>query len=253
MVNIAGVYFTEVYFEDAVRRIEEHVLDRRPHNVVTANVDFVVIADRDPEFKKIINTSDAVVADGMPIIWASRFLGMPLPERIAGLDLALKFCELSQNKDYRIYFLGAADSVRIKAMQCLKARYPGINIAGSYSPPFGQFSKEEEGAIIDKIRSSSANLLFVCFGARKQQAWIHRHISELGVTAIGVGSFLDFAAGEFMRAPLWAQRVGLEWLFRFIQNPVRLFKRYFIDDIRFFYIVMMQKMGMLQGEGRGKL
>lgn len=241
-INISGINFTNVNFKGALQIIEGYINEGVPRQIATANVDFVVKAAGDDEFKEIINTSDLVVADGMPVIWASIFLGTPLPERITGIDLALKLCELSQDKGYKVYFLGAEKEVGEKAIERLKKKYPRLNIAGYYSPPLGDFSSEEEDRIKQEIRSNSPHILFVCFTAGRQEKWIRKHMDELGVSVcIGVGSFLDFAAGKFIRAPSWAQNIGLEWFFRLIQDPLRLFKRYIIDDARFFLFVLRQK------------
>jgi len=241
-VDIAGVRFDAVDFRQAVSIVEEFIRQGIPRQVVTANVDFVVKASRDLCFRDLINSSDLVVADGMPVIWASRILGTPLPERVAGLDLALKLCGRSGGAGFGIYLLGGSDDARAKAAERLRQGFPGIRIAGSYSPPFGGFSAGEEARIEESMRSSGAHVVFVCLGAGRQERWIRDHMGRSGAAVfIGMGSFIDFVAGEFVRAPRWAQRLGLEWLFRLIQDPARLFKRYIIDDTRFFFLVVGQK------------
>ena len=244
MFSIAGVYFDDVDFDGAVDAIERYISEGYPHQIVTANADFVVKAQKDREFREVLNSADMVVADGMSIVFASKFLGNPLAERVAGIDLALELCRRSAEKGHRIFFLGAEESVGEKALKRLEAEYPGLNIAGYISPRFGGLSEKEEKEISQKIRESSADILLTCLTAGMQEKWIKRNMEHMGVpVCIGVGSFLDLVAGEFTRAPEWMRKAGLEWFFRIIQKPDKLFKRYIIDDSQFIFHVICQKMG----------
>jgi N-acetylglucosaminyldiphosphoundecaprenol N-acetyl-beta-D-mannosaminyltransferase len=236
-VRILGANIDQVRMDEAMKTIHGFVVSQQPHQVVTVNLDFLRIAQENPEFQGVINRSDLAVADGMPLVWASQWLGTPLPERVTGVELVDECCALAAREGYSIFLLGGAEGVPEAAAAKMVERHPGLQIAGTYSPPMGPFSPEEDAKIVDMIRAAKPQMLFVAFGAPKQDIWIAQHRNTLGVpVAVGVGGVFNFLTGRVRRAPEWMQRSGLEWLYRVSQEPRRLWRRYFVQDMP----VMMQ-------------
>jgi N-acetylglucosaminyldiphosphoundecaprenol N-acetyl-beta-D-mannosaminyltransferase len=233
-IAILGVPFDHVTIDEAIGRIETMIASRRPHYVVTANVDFLVQAHRDVELRRILLDADLVLCDGTPLVWASRWLGNALPERVAGSDLAPGLIHVAAEKGYRLFFLGAAPGVATEAEAKLKQQYPTLNIVGTYSPPFSNLLEMDHEEITRRVRAANPDILLVSFGCPKQEKWIAMHHRALGVpVAIGVGATLDFLAGRVKRAPDWMRRTGTEWLYRLLQEPKRLYRRY-ANDLFYF-------------------
>ncbi len=200
-----------------------------------ANVDFLVQAHRDVELRRILLEADLVLCDGTPVLWASRWLGNALPERVAGSDLAPALIRSAVAKGHRLFFLGAAPGVAAEAQAKLRARYPDINIVGTYAPPFSPLLEMDHEETARRIRAAKPDILLVSFGCPKQEKWIAMHHRHLGVpVAIGVGATLDFLAGRVKRAPSWMKRTGTEWIYRLVQEPKRLYRRYANDLFSFF-------------------
>ncbi len=229
-IAILGVPFDCVTMADAIALVEGMVQSRRPHFLATANVDFVVQALEDDELRRILFDAHLVVCDGTPLLWASRWLGNELPERVAGSDLVPLLLKVAAKKGHRVYFLGGKPEVTQKAVQNVTQQYPGLIVAGTDSPPFSALHDMDHEAIIARIHEVKPDMLFVSFGCPKQEKWIAMNYRKLDVpVSIGVGATIDFLAGEMSRAPMWMQKSGLEWLFRLLQEPRRLFKRYVKD------------------------
>jgi N-acetylglucosaminyldiphosphoundecaprenol N-acetyl-beta-D-mannosaminyltransferase len=229
-VAVLGVPFDPVTASGAVARIEQMIASREPHFLVTANVDFLVQARNDIELHRIFLNADMVLCDGTPIVWASRWLRTPLPERVAGADLVPLMLKVAARKGYRPFFLGASPEAAQEAVARLHAQYPTLDIAGHYSPPFSSLLEMDHEECRRRILTARPDLLFVAFGCPKQEKWMAMHCRNLGVpVTIGVGGTIDFLAGRIRRAPLWVQRTGAEWLFRLAQEPRRLLHRYLRD------------------------
>ena len=242
-VRILGVDIHVLDMAQAVERIASMVEAGGPFQVVTPNVDHIMRVRKNAAFREVYENADLVVADGAPVVWASRFLGKPLPERVAGSDLTPLLCEMAAKKGYSVYLMGGKPGAAEKSAEILEQRYKGLKVAGYSCPPFG-FEKDPEtnARIIEEIKKAGPHLLFVAVGSPKQDIWIYKHKEELGVpVSMGVGATLDFIAGIVKRAPRFMQRMGLEWLWRFFSEPGRLWKRYFIDDMPFFFLVLKQK------------
>src|SRR5436190_13598421 len=240
-VSIVGVPFDHVTMSEAIGAIEDIIASRRPHYIATANVDFVVQSLEDSELRCILVEADMVLCDGTPLVWVSRWLGNPLPERVAGADLVPELLAVAAEKGYRIFFLGGKPDVAARAVERLRSTYPGIEIAGHYSPPFAPLDKMDHGEICRRIREAHPDILFVSFGCPKAEKWISMNHRALGgPVSMGVGATIDFLAGEVKRAPVWMQRSGLEWLFRFLQEPSRLGPRYAKDLRRFGWAIGRQ-------------
>ena len=187
-------------------------------------------AQEDVELRRILFDAHLVLCDGTPLVWASRLLGNPLMERVAGADLVPLLLRTAAEKQYRVFFLGATPESATQAVENLRKLHPTLIIADHYSPPFNKLLEMDHDEITRRIRDAKADLLFVSFGCPKQEKWIAMHYRSLGVpVSAGVGATIDFLAGTVKRAPLWMQRGGVEWIYRLAQEPKRLFKRYFKD------------------------
>ena len=225
-IALLGVAFDNLTLRETVNRIEEMIVSRRPHYVVTANVDFLAQAQRDADLHRILLDAPLVLCDGTPLVWASRLFGNPLPERVAGADVVPELIRVAARKNYRLFFLGTTVEANTQAIARLRAQFPDLEIS-HYSPPFRPLHKMDDAGIIRRIRAAKPDLLFVAFGCPKAEKWLAMHHDELGVrVSIGVGATIDFLAGRVKRAPLWMQRGGVEWVYRLCQEPRRLFKRY---------------------------
>jgi len=235
MAQILGVRFDNVSMDEALERIRAFVQEGKPRAVFTPNVDFLMLGRKDPAFRDITNAADLNLCDSVPLRWASRLLGVPLKARIAGADLLPAACELAAKEGYRVYFLGGAPGVGERAAQILTARHPDLRVVGVYAPPMGfNGDQTETRKILQTIRRAAPHILFVSLGTPKQERWIHEFGKQIGVpVAIGVGASFDLVSGTRRRAPVWIQRIGLEWLFRLCQEPRRLWRRYLLRDAPF--------------------
>ncbi|MDB6003793.1 MAG: Anti-sigma factor antagonist [Prosthecobacter sp.] len=233
-LSILGVPFDNVTTDQTLETISGMIASRNPHYIATANVDFTALAMYDEELRRILLDAHLVVCDGMPLVWASRWLGNALPERVAGSDLVPKLLAIAEEKNWSVYFLGGQKEVAAKAIQKVQARHPKLKIAGVMSPPFKPLQEMDHATICAAIRSADPDLVFVSFGCPKQEKWIAMNYLRVGApVTMGVGATIDFLAGSMNRAPRWMQRNGLEWLFRLLQEPRRLFKRYATDFVVF--------------------
>lgn len=240
-----GVWIDNIDFDEAIEKICQFIKNGKPALVVTPNVDHIVKLQRDHEFREIYKNASLIIPDGTPLLWAARLLGSSLKEKISGSDLFPRLCEVAAKKGYRLFFLGGRGNVAFEASEILKAKYPGLQIAGVYSPPYGfEHNEMENLKIVNMIKKSGADILFVGLGAPKQEKWISNNMSEYHVAvSIGIGASFEFAAGHIIRAPLWMQKAGLEWFWRFMMEPRRLWKRYFVEDLAFFWLILKQIRG----------
>ncbi|MDF3128264.1 WecB/TagA/CpsF family glycosyltransferase [Kiritimatiellaeota bacterium B1221] len=224
---ILGVPFHAVDNQQTLDWCLEHVSKGKPGYVATPNLDFVMQAGKDPELYRILIQADLVIADGMPIVWLSKLLGPKLPERVAGSDLVLSLSAGAARKSFSVFNLGGASGVPEKAGAVMTERFPGFKLAGAYSPPKADLLEMNHEEILQKISDASPDILYVAFGAPKQEKWINMHFRNWNVPlALGIGASLDFLAGAQTRAPKWMQKSGTEWIWRLGTNPVRLWKRY---------------------------
>lgn len=212
--------------------------------VITTNVDHLMILERDEEFRRAYARADLIVADGVPLLWASRLLGRPLPGRVAGSDLIFDLCAICARGGLGIYLLGGRAGVAAVAARVIKTRYPGARVVGTACPPFGfELDPTALRRVVEEVRSSGADLLLVGLGAPKQEIFLARHWAELGVkVGMGVGIALEYLAGTRRRAPLWMQSSGLEWSWRLLSEPRRLWRRYLLRDARFLWRVARQRL-----------
>jgi N-acetylglucosaminyldiphosphoundecaprenol N-acetyl-beta-D-mannosaminyltransferase len=229
-VAVLGVPFHNVTMDETIAFIDEKIRDRGFHQVATANVDFLIHAIRDKEMQDILCSCDLVIPDGMPILWGARLLGTALKQRVCGVDLVPRLAELAAREGYSIFFLGASEQNSFRAAENLKARYPGLRIAGRYSPPVAPLNRMNHEDILRRIDRVKPDILLVAMGNPKQEKWLAMHRDRLNVpVCIGVGGSIDFVAGAIKRAPAWMQSSGLEWFYRMSQEPRRLVQRYIGD------------------------
>ncbi len=234
-IDLGGTFIDRVDRNEAMQLIRDFVESESPHHIVTVNLDFLSIADRNPHFRSLLNSADLAVADGMPLVWLSRLRGTPLTERVAGVELVDDSCRLAAESGRGVFLLGAAPGVAELAGQRLQERHPGLRIVGSYSPPMGPLRRRENDRIIRMIRDANPGFLFVALGAPRQDEWIRANLHELGVpVAMGVGCVFDLLAGVSRRAPGWMQAAGLEWAYRLGREPRRLWRRYILNDLPVF-------------------
>ncbi|MFR4450351.1 MAG: WecB/TagA/CpsF family glycosyltransferase [Holdemanella porci] len=219
---------------ETLNEIDKLIQKKNCSYVVTPNVDHIVRLEKDEELQKVYKNASLILTDGKPLIWISKWYKNPIKEKISGSDLFPKVCELAANKNYTMYLLGAAEGVADTAAKNLMQKYKGLNIVGTYSPPFGfEKDKKELDKIKEQIQKVHPDILIIGLGCPKQEKFMYHHCKELGVPiSFGLGASIDFEAGNIKRAPKWMSNHGLEWLYRFSKEPKRLFKRYFVDDLK---------------------
>ena len=241
-IHIGRVPVDAVTLEEAIDAIDGLVARGFGGTVFTPNVDHIVVAETSERFYNAYDSVDLSVVDGMPVLWASKLLGLPLPEKISGSDLVMPILERSRVKKYRVYFLGADPGVAALAKQKIEEAMPGVEIVGVSSPRI-----DVDGDLTDVINSvvqTRPNIVLVALGAPKQEIFCHEHRKQLApAVLVGVGASLDFIAGVKRRAPTWISAAGLEWLFRLVQEPRRLAYRYLVRDPKFLAILWNQVKG----------
>lgn len=232
-------------FEEALEVADNLIKKRGFDYAVTPNLDHIVLLEEDETFRKSYDNASLILTDGKPLIWISKIKKKPIKEKISGSDFFPKLCELASKKKYSIFILGAAEGVGIKAKVILEDLYPGINISGVYSPPLGfEKSIEEINKITDLLKHHKPDIIGISLGAPKQENFAYKLWSENELEkglAIGIGGTIDFIAGEQKRAPKFLSEIGLEWLYRIVNNPKRLAKRYFNDFIKIWPILKKYK------------
>jgi len=238
--TIFGLKIDNLTKKEAIEYVRKFLLDDSFHYIVTLNPEGVVIAHENEDFKRIVNQADLVVADGSWLIKASRFLNKGLKERIAGIDLLLDILKFCSENHIDVYLLGAKEEVVSKARENLEAMFSGISIVGFHS---GYFDYKGEDDIIEEIKRLKPGFLVVGLGMPKQELWMSRHRDLPVRLAIGVGGSFDVLSGMIPRAPRWMQSIGMEWLYRVIQDPKRFKRLVFIP--RFFLLVLKSKLGII--------
>ena len=218
-VEILGVNVNSLTMAQAVEAVQQFIAEKKVALVATANAEMLMRSTQDEELKDILNQADLVVPDGAGTVWAAGHLGEPMPERVAGFDLAQELMREAPARGDRIYFFGSAPGVADKAKAKAEELYPGIQVVGTRN---GFFTEADEPGIIAEIKAARPDILLAALGVPKQEKWLKKHMQELQVpVSIGVGGTLDVMAGVMERAPLWMQKAKLEWLFRGLKQPSR--------------------------------
>ena len=240
-IAILGVPFDNVTTPETLAIIGEMIASGQPHYGATANVDFIVQALEDVELRRILFDAHLVLADGMPIVWASKYLGNPLPERVTGSGMIPLLLALAEEKGWKVFFLGGTEQSVAAAAEKTLAKHPKLRLVGAYSPPFKPLLEMDHADILRRIHEAKPDILLVAFGCPKQEKWINMHYRDAGVPfTVGVGATIDFLAGTFQRAPEWMQKTGTEWIFRMMQEPKRLVSRYG-KDLRVFTVAILRQ------------
>ena len=231
---LLNTFINNVTMSETVEAIEQMIAADKKSYVVAINVDVVMKIEADPYLKKIVDDADMVLVDGKPLVWISKLHEKPLKAKISGSDLVPLLCEISAKKGYSIFIIGGKDGIAAQARQRLEQKLPGIRIAGTYAPPFGFENDQEELDKINRMISEAhPDLLIACFGCPKHEKWIYENIEKYDAkVSVCAGETVDFLAGNVKRAPKWMSEHGLEWFYRFLQEPRRMFRRYFVDDMK---------------------
>jgi N-acetylglucosaminyldiphosphoundecaprenol N-acetyl-beta-D-mannosaminyltransferase len=234
-IVLFGVPIDNLTLGETLDRIEEMIRNGSTHQHVVVNVDKIVKLQTNSQLRDAILSCDLVNADGQPVVWASRILQHPIKERVAGVDLFENLVGRCALRGYRPYFLGARQEVVERAVHILKAKHPDLQVAGYRN---GYWKPEEERAVVDDIRRTKPEILFVAMSSPKKELFLAAWKEELRVPFVmGVGGTFDVVAGLVRRAPHWMQALGFEWLFRLAQEPRRMWRRYLVEDMAFFGLV----------------
>lgn len=232
--KVLGAAFIDALdWSEAIRRIAAWASAGESRYVCICNAHSVVTASQDPQFARVLNSADMTTPDGAPVAWMLRALGFAGQRRINGPDLMLRYCEVAAISRDPIYLYGNVESTLKILIAVLEERFPGLRIAGSFSPPFRPLSEEESSLIVDQINQSGAKTVWVSLGCPKQETWMAAQKGRINAVMIGVGAAFDYHAGTLRRAPPWMQRNGLEWLYRLGSEPRRLWRRYLITNSLF--------------------
>lgn len=238
-VRVLGLPLAPLTAAEAVAAIDRLIAAGTPSYVITANLHYAMLSAQHEDLRRINDGAALVLADGMPLVWKSRRLGRPLPERVTGSDLIYHLAELAAARGYRVFLLGGAPGVAEEAGRRLAARYPGLELAGVLAPPFRDLDERERAELFATIRAARPNLLLVGLGQPKGERWIAAHLRELGTPlCMQIGATLDFVAGRIRRAPRGLQRLGLEWAYRLALEPRRLGGRYLANGLFFLRVLL---------------
>lgn len=241
-VDIADTLVSRYDLPETIELFKNTIQTKKKIRVSVVPVNCVLWAKKSDCLRELYNSSEIVTADGVPLIWASKLLGNPIRGRVTGLDLLPEFSKVAAKENFTFFFLGAAEGVAERLKDKLEKENPGLRVVGTYSPPYAKtFSDEENEKMINMINEVKPNVLWVSLTAPKQDYWIYEHFDKLDVNiAIGVGAAFDVVVGDFQRSPKWMQKYGLEWFYRLMKEPKRLYRRYLIEAPQFIPLVIIQ-------------
>jgi len=239
-ISFLGVPIDALTMQETIAIVETGIKEKRNIHHVVVNAAKIVNSQKNPVLKESIAHCDIINADGQSIVWASKYLGKALPERVAGIDLMINLVEMAHQKEYRIFLLGAKDEILNKVVSFYREKYGNYLVAGYRN---GYYSKEEEAEVAKEIADSKADMLFVAITSPKKEIFLNKYKDIIKVPFImGVGGSFDVISGKTKRAPLWMQETGLEWFYRVLQEPGRMWKRYLFGNSEFLYLVFKEKM-----------
>ena len=232
--QLLNTYISNVTMEETILSIENMIHDGGRHYIVAVNVDVMMKIEKDSYLKEITDNADMVLVDGKPLVWIAKWHGHPVKAKISGSDLVPVLCSRAAERGYTVFILGGKEGIAALAKERLEERLPNIRIVGIYAPPLGFEQNERELQKINHLISAvHPDLLIACFGCPKQEKWIYENYHKYDAkVSICAGATVDFLAGNVRRAPEWMSEHGLEWLYRFFQEPRRMFRRYFIEDVQ---------------------
>jgi N-acetylglucosaminyldiphosphoundecaprenol N-acetyl-beta-D-mannosaminyltransferase len=245
---LTGVEISTTSYNEVVAFCKRWLDDRRAgaaapraRYICVTSVHGIITARDDPEFREVLNSADIATPDGVPLVWALRSLGVHDQQRVYGPDLMLRVCETAAMSGDRVFLYGGHEDYLEKLSLRLREMFPNLRIVGCWSPPFRPLMPEEDASVVSRISASGADIIFVGISTPKQERWMYRHRECFpGAVMIGVGAAFDFHAGRVRQAPLWMRHHGLEWLFRLMMDPVRLWRRYLLVTPRFLPLWAMQ-------------
>lgn len=247
-VNILGVGISTINMDDALQQMEHWIKIREPNYVCVCPNHTVMESQKDKKLRRVINSSGLATPDGMSVVWACKLFGHSNVERVYGPDLMLAFSAISAKKGYRSFLYGGADGVAEGLAEKLCEKFPTLNIVGIYSPPFRPLTAEEDREVVEIINLSNPDVVWVGLGMPKQELWMGEHIGRINAPVmVGVGAAFDFLSGRKEWAPQWVQRSGLEWLYRLLHEPRRLWRRNLYHPI-FLYNILLQRLGIRRFE-----
>lgn len=237
-----GMPFSITDFDSVCANVDARVQSREPGFIATPNVNLVCNFQRDPVFREAYQKAMLWLPDGKPLMWAARLLGVRMAEKLSGSDMVPWLSAYAAQKGYSVFFFGGLPGSAEIAAQRLRQRYPDLKVAGTHCPPYGFENDPEQNAIaIHLVQEAKPDIMFVALGTPKQEVWLNNHQRELGVpVSMGVGAALDFLSGKVRRAPRWVQRCGLEWVWRLVQEPRRLWRRYLVRDMMIIRLVIRE-------------
>ncbi len=237
---LLNTFVNNLDMAETLNSFEQMVENNDKSYVVAINVDVIIKIEHDSYLKEIVDKADMVLVDGKPLVWIAKWHKHPVKAKISGSDLVPLLCKRAADKGYSIFIIGGKDGIAEQAKQNLEQTLPGIKITGTYAPPFG-FEKNinELEKINSIINTAHPDLLITCFGCPKQEKWIYENYQKYDAkVSICAGATVDFLAGNVNRAPKWMSEHGLEWFYRFLMEPKRLFKRYFVDDLKILRLII---------------
>lgn len=238
--SVIGSPIDVLTWDIALERIGAWSRERASRYVCICNVHSVVTARKDPLFSHVVRDADLATPDGAPVAWFLRCLGFAGQERINGPDLMWKYCAIAAQRDEAIYLYGGLPET-LKGLQAnLHEQFPGLRVVGAYSPPFRPLTEVEDTAVVEAINDSGASVVWVGLGCPKQEIWMAEHRGSIQAVMVGVGAAFDYHSGTVKRAPLWMQRNGLEWFYRLVSEPRRLWRRYLMTNSIFFFYAVRQ-------------
>jgi len=242
--RVLGVRVNALQIPDVITRMERWIHERNGcHSVAATSMHGIVEAQHDPSFKEILNTTDLVVPDGMPLVWLGRRRGHHLARRVYGPDLLLAFCEKTKSRGYRHFFYGGEPGIAQRLAESLETRFPGLKVVGASPHRSRSFSVNEDAEMVEMIGRAAPDVVWVGLGEARQDRWMHVHKTRLHVPAlVGVGAAFDMLSGRRKQAPRWMREHGFEWCFRLVQEPRRLWRRYLVYGAQFIAYLALESL-----------
>lgn len=241
--KLLNTYVNNVNMNEALCEIESFIHQNKKSYIIAINIDVVIKIENDDYLKIITDHADMVLVDGKPLIWISHLYNQQIKAKVSGSDLVPQVCKMAAQKGYTIFILGGKDGIAEKAKNNLEKKIPNIRIVGTYAPPFGfEKDKKELDKINIRISEVKPDLMIVCFGCSKQEKFVYENYQKYDAkVSICAGATVDFLAGNIKRAPRWMSEYGFEWFYRFLQEPRRMFRRYFINDVKILRLIWKYK------------
>jgi N-acetylglucosaminyldiphosphoundecaprenol N-acetyl-beta-D-mannosaminyltransferase len=244
-VNVLGIDVSAINIATALAAIDTWITARDPHYICVTGVHGIMESQRDEALLRIHNRAGLVTPDGMPLVWLGRLHGYRDMDRVYGPDLMLACCAHSVSRRYRHFVYGGGEGVAELLAERLRERFPGLQVVGTYTPPFRSLSHDEEDELIRRIEAAAPDIVWVGLSTPKQERWMAEHVGRIAAPVlIGVGAAFDFHAGLKRQAPRWMQRSGLEWLFRLVAEPRRLWRRYLVNNPAFVWRLLVEAVGL---------